>query len=111
MSADFDPAAGLAQARPDPIPAEWSPLNQALLVWCHHRVSPLWSPQDHLAARPAARTHPPPGPDQLRVSDSADTPAPAGVTFVGRCRACQASEMMISGLERKDSQCRSVLSR
>lgn len=27
------PAAGLPQARPDPIPAEWSPLNQALLVW------------------------------------------------------------------------------
>jgi hypothetical protein len=61
MSSGLRPAAGLAQARPDPVPAEWSPLNQALLVWCDHRVSPCGRPRTTWR-RGAQREHPPPGP-------------------------------------------------
>ena len=83
-----------------PVPAEWSPLNQALLVWCHHRVSPCGRSRTTWRAARSENTLRP-ALDQVRVSDSAETPAPAGVTFVERCRDGQASEMMISGLERK----------
>jgi hypothetical protein len=110
MSSDFDPL----QACPKPVQTHTRRMvavepSFARLV-TSPRQPPVAAPGPPGGAARSENTLRP-ALDQLRVSDSADTPAAAGVTFVGRCRACEASEMMISGLALKGSQCRSVLSR